>query len=444
MEEYKNLPIHFGVDSLYGFYESNSEYDNLYLEVLDQVETIKGDFARKEIRYAPSDINITIKNYSLMYEGFSEGYMYFRDSLDLFRIAFKDTMKNRKLHDIRFELLASGIYTIGIEPIFETISDLLDGFITGHKPITRIDINCFIQYDFGFINKHMFVSKKRNFTEYVTHGSSKRTETLYAGRPPFMLRIYDKTLEMKKSKKKEIMQEFFLNKGFSLKNTISNIEFQLHRAHLKSFEIDTVEDALNNLNNLFKKAMGDIRLIDISKVNESDITNNNKHRVATLPIWEYIKESYDAKEFLQTSFPIQRIKRKSYKYTYDRFKNEFVLLMRKAFIHSLKVDEKIIDDCMELFISSLEVNKQYEYKEDFTDFTVVNKNGTQEKFRLLKDGTIIQPINIISVGTMSDNNLLAYVDELSQQYGMSESDNAKYEIAYKELVKRGLKDYIPF
>ena len=56
----------------------------------------------------------------------------------------------------------------------------------------------------------MFSTRKRVYAEYCTHGNANRTETIYVGKSPFKLRLYDKALEMKKSKKQELMREYFL------------------------------------------------------------------------------------------------------------------------------------------------------------------------------------------------------------------------------------------
>ena len=55
MENLKNkieeTKMYCGIDTLYYFCESNDYYDDLFLEILDQIETIKGKFEREEIQY---------------------------------------------------------------------------------------------------------------------------------------------------------------------------------------------------------------------------------------------------------------------------------------------------------------------------------------------------------------------------------------------------------
>ena len=88
------------------------------------------------------------------------------------------------------------------------------------------------------------------------------------------------------------MYEYFANNGFDLEGDIFNVEFELHRSYLKTYNILTIEDLLSNAVNLFKSSMDDIRLIDINTLSDNAVEHNNKHRADTLSIWEEIKQEY--------------------------------------------------------------------------------------------------------------------------------------------------------
>ena len=49
-----------GIDSLYYFCESNTNYDDLYLEILDQLEEVKGKFLKKDIAFENKDLSILL------------------------------------------------------------------------------------------------------------------------------------------------------------------------------------------------------------------------------------------------------------------------------------------------------------------------------------------------------------------------------------------------
>ena len=67
---------------------------------------------------------ININDIQLTFLGKQEGFYFFRDSNELFRIGFKDRYKNRGLNDIKVQLEGNGIYTIGIKGILNLLKNL--------------------------------------------------------------------------------------------------------------------------------------------------------------------------------------------------------------------------------------------------------------------------------------------------------------------------------
>ena len=47
-----------GIDALYYFCETNIDYDDLFMDIIDQVEHNKGIFEKKDIEYEYNDILI--------------------------------------------------------------------------------------------------------------------------------------------------------------------------------------------------------------------------------------------------------------------------------------------------------------------------------------------------------------------------------------------------
>lgn len=246
----KTLP---GIDTLHYFIESNREYDNLYLEILDQIESAKSLFEKNEIPFQPKDVTITIKENPYNYLGKSEGFHWMVDANEFFKIGFKDPKTNQGLHDIRVQFLGNGIYSIGIKSLMEYIDSEIGAYITGYKPITRADLNIFVQKDLSWIRHEHFVTRKRyGVTHYKEINNRRSMQTLYIGNKPFMLRLYDKREEMRQSDKKEVMREYFLNYGFEMNQPIFNVEFEMHRQYLKQYSILTVDDLLSSAEALFK------------------------------------------------------------------------------------------------------------------------------------------------------------------------------------------------
>jgi SOS response regulatory protein OraA/RecX len=440
-----DLKILSGIDSIYYFCESNENYDDLYLEILDQLEEGKGKFQKKDIEFENNDLSILINDIPLSFLGISEGYNWFKDMNDTFKIGFKDKYKNRGLNDIRVQLLAFGIYTIGIKSIIEFIKDiLLKDFITNNFPITRVDLNCFVQYDFSFVTKEMFVTRKRKYSTISEIGNANTTQTIYIGKAPFLLRIYNKKEELKKSKKKDLMYEYFLNNGFDSEEPIFNIEFELHRTHLKQFNILTLDDLFSNAVKLFKQSMEDIRLIDISNITEKDIENNTKNRAITLPIWDYIKENYKLDSFLQNELPLERIKRVISIYNENKFEYEYITLIRKAYINNLTLESNYLQN---LYVKALEtMNKtttkkelNKELKKDYIEVEIIDeKINKKENYRLLNNGELIKPLRTETVANLSDYDLLVYIDKTREKQHLTTRDNHIYYVVHKEASRRNL------
>lgn len=453
MKDLKNITFVCGIDALYYFCESSLEYDDLFLDILDQIERIKDKFEKKEIEYSNADITININDIALCSLGKAEGYYWFRDINEFFKIGFKDKLTNRGLHDIRVQLLGTGIYTIGIKSLIEFIDEMLEGYITKEHPITRIDLNCFIQYDLGFIDKSMFVTRKRNYASIAEIGNANTIQTLYVGKPPFRLRLYNKSLELKQSKKSDLMEEYFILNGFDLVHPIFNVEFEMHRSHLRTFSIITVEDALQNAQKLFRQAMDDIRLIDLNTISDKDIENNTKNRAKTLPVWEFIKENYSIEDFLQGTSPLERIKRKAYIYDDTSFSKEHKLLIRKGLINSVLITKELLiqnldETVQELHEPTTPTPKPFHYSKDFIPLEIKQFDGTKQHFRLLRNGQLIKPVNMLSVFKLSDFELLQYLEDITADFQKDGADfketNKRYNIAYDEAVRRNLKPKIPF
>jgi len=339
-----------GIDTLYYFYESNDLYDDLFLDILDQLEDVKGRFEKRDIPYSNKDIKIQINKQAFTFNGKAQGFFWFTHIDEYFTIGFKDHLTNRGLNDIQLQLNANGIYTIGLKTILGYVDDLLAGFITGYKPLTRVDLNIFVQSDLSWISKEMFVARKRSYTSIFKEVASKhKLETLYIGKKPFLLRLYNKIEELKNSKKKDMMYEYFLNNGFGSLENVFNIEFEMHRDYFKSFKIDTVDDLLQSGELLFQDCLNAIRLVDLSTITDNTIDSKNKNRALTHLLWEHLSTSYKLKDFLALEAPLERIKRKSYRYTIEEAMEEQYALARKAYIHNIVVDEQFYSEVLDKF-----------------------------------------------------------------------------------------------
>ena len=136
------------------------------------------------------------------------------------------------------------------------------------------------------------------------------------------------------------MYDYFSRHGISRKEDIFNIEFEMHRKHLKSFSIDSVEDLLSHAEKLFKESMDVIRLVDLSTISEKSINSMNRYKADIHPLWKYISDSYKLNDFLAVNMPLTKLKRKKYLYTVEEAIKEHVDLAKRAYLHDVVIDEQ--------------------------------------------------------------------------------------------------------
>lgn len=332
----KFIPHVSGIDALYYFAQSGAFYDRLYEDILNQIEDKKAYFKSLNYAYADNDIIISINGIDVVYSGMGrDGFHWFNH--EFFRSGFKDPEKAMNIHNIRIQLNAVGIYTIGLKPLIEYVNTKFLGEYTMKLfPITRIDLNMFIQHDFKYLKKEMILSKKQTHSANIGERSSGyELETYYVGKKPFLLRIYNKRKELQTASpiKQEIMRNYFGINGLDYQEPIFNVEFEMHREYLKTFGIDTVDNALERAQSLFKSSCDLIKVIDTESITEKQLNSCNRKRADVLPIWEYIRESYSIKEFLQIDTPLEKVEKISFRYSLQDAEKSIKKVITRLIIH---------------------------------------------------------------------------------------------------------------
>lgn len=429
-----------GIDTLYYFYESNEFYDDFFLDILNQLEESKARFEKRYISYSNNDLKVAISNQAFEFNGKAQGFYWFTHLDNYVTIGLKDNYTNRALNDIQVQLNAVGIYTLGIKAILRYTDNIFKEVTTGYKPLTRADLNIFVQSDMSWLQKDMFVSRKRQYTAHLKEVASKyRLQTLYVGKAPFLLRLYDKKEELKSSKKSEMMYEYFLNNGFTREGDIFNIEFEMHRKHLKTYNIDTVDDLLGYAQKLFRESMDFIRLVDLSTISENSINSQNRYKAEVHPIWQHISDSYELKDFLALDMPLERLKRKNYSYTVEDAIKEHVAIARKSYVHGGVVDTQYFEEVFKAF------NKSKEPKYITTQSIHDEKDAKKEIIVTYEN--ILESINLRE---LNDLELEKYVTILESYMQESDLDLymliQKHQLAHIELESRGkqMQDEFPF
>ena len=245
------------------------------------------------------------------------------------------------------QLLAVGIYTLRLKSLLKIIDRIFEEMTTGYKPVTRADLNIFVQTNLCWVTKEMFVSRKRKYTTHSKEiGSKYRLQTLYIGESPFKLRLYDKLEELKNSPKRELMYAYFQEHGMSSDEDIFNIEFEMHRKYLRTFSIDSVDELLSRAEMLFESAMSAIKMVDLSTISEKSVNGSNRYKALTHPLWNYLSSSYELTEFLATDAPLIKVKRKKYAFTVEEAIKEHIVLARRVSSKDVIVDEQFYSEVL--------------------------------------------------------------------------------------------------
>jgi len=431
----KNTPIISGIDALYYFAQSGAHYDTFYLDIINQIEDKKREFTALNYAYNDNDIIITINTIDVKLSGIGrDGFVWFNH--DFFRIGFKDSEKSPNIHNIRVQLNSIGIYTLGIKSLVEYINTkLLKGALlsTNYFPVTRIDVNMFVQHNFNYLCKEMILSKKKTHSANISERSTGyELETYYVGKKPFLLRIYNKLKELESASdiKKELMHNYFLINKLDTRKPIFNVEFEFHREFLKQYDIDTIEDALARSKSLFEMGCELIKVIDISSLTTEQINSTNRSRANLLPIWEYISKSYDNQEFMQVTTPLEKIEKISYRYSLEDTQKPLKRLMTRLLLHG---------NAPTLFFFYELLRKtedEFRQRDNYKELQEQHSNETQTFADDLKD--------------YSNDGLIKFEETLSKEMHGLDIDDSKYNELitlynqlHDELTLRGLVKF-PF
>lgn len=431
----KNTPFISGIDALYYFAQSGGNYDNFYMDIIDQIEDKKAEFSALDYAYNDNDIIITVNKIDIKYSGMGrDGFLWFNH--EFFRVGFKDAEKSQNIHNIRVQLNAIGIYTLGIKSLVAYINEkFLKGALLkqNYFPVTRIDVNMFVQHNFNYLKKEMVLSKKKTHSANISERTSGyELETYYVGKKPFLLRIYNKLKELEGASdvKRDLMHNYFLINGVDTRKPIFNVEFELHREFLKQYDIDTIEDALSASNSLFKMGCEFIKLIDTSSLTEEQLNSSNRKRADILPIWQYIHDNYDNKEFMQIETPLEKIERISYRYSLEDARKPIKRQIMRLLIHDNN------PTLLYFYELLLKAKEDYQLRKDFQ---AVHDAFNKESSSLRDD-----------LKGYSDEGLISFEEKLSLDMDGISAEDPQYDELYntynevhEELTLRGLVEF-PF
>lgn len=179
----------------------------------------------------------------------------------------------------KVEFRSSFLHRYGYLKAIEKVNNFIKSSIISQYTIkiSELHLQVDIQgYKFSQLDFHRIKARTRNnrlYDDGHTDGvyySGRQFQGLMMGGGDNLMRIYNKTKEIKKFPNKSFIEKLWAtNKDYDCEKEVFRIEFQLRRAKLKTMVIDGqimdgFEVILNNLNNIWEKCLSDFSLRNLS------------------------------------------------------------------------------------------------------------------------------------------------------------------------------------
>ena len=194
--------------------------------------------------------------------------------------------KNDNFNPIKIRINSAGLWSKGPADAFADIYDWIIenfGLIIDNK-ISRLDLCCHtdsLKLDYNMIGKFKGLYRQKNTLEYNRSvnglGFGSRSCKVFC-------RIYDKSLEVNQLRTKLWFFDIWEAAGMN-KDEVWNVEFELKREFFKDYQIESVQDAFNHINSIWKHCTEKWLVL----------TNNDTTRIENSSInevWQQISDSF--------------------------------------------------------------------------------------------------------------------------------------------------------
>lgn len=240
----------FGVDTLeFGIDVEN--YDNNFSELLFSIDKLK-TLSQEEHNLQ----TITINGIKFYVNSKGQGFYAYKIECEQFYVCFssRSTTKNSPIF-VRF--MSEFLWEFGFENALYRFFNWFSSFnikLLGTR-ISRLDITLDID-EFVFLKTDIenFVTRANKLARHYVD-SDYYTNNQFSGFTigrggKLSCRIYNKTLEIKNSKK-NWFYNIWKSYDWQEKNEVWRIEFQIRRKILKEFNIDTINDIKDNIEGIW-------------------------------------------------------------------------------------------------------------------------------------------------------------------------------------------------
>lgn len=197
-------------------------------------------------------ININDMDFEILNSG-KRGYAYIlhNSGYQIDIAQYKSKLEN--FCPLQIRISSEYLWAYGLSDAWSMIYNWLVetfGNVISEK-VCRLDL-CTHVSDIDLITDYD-ISYKGNFKKRETFYNGKNINAITFGRRQsknIYCRIYNKTLEIQERKQKTWFYEIWKNNGMNIKN-VWNIEFEIKSEFLRQFNIDTVNDTLEHLQDLW-------------------------------------------------------------------------------------------------------------------------------------------------------------------------------------------------
>lgn len=233
----------------------------LNIEVVDYNEDFKNfldlfDNMKKEAQEEYKEKLIKLENVSFVVKPKGQGFYAYKLECEDFHICFMNK-KIEKTAPINVRFISSFLWQYNYKIAFELFKKWFENAFQSKiikVQISRLDICCDIdEISFNSNDSKKIITRARK-REIMNVDSQNYEGKVFSGftiakGSPLMCRIYNKTLEIKKSNK-VWFEDIWKQYGWNGKE-VWRIEFQARRKILKELRVETINDIVNNFEGLW-------------------------------------------------------------------------------------------------------------------------------------------------------------------------------------------------
>lgn len=193
--------------------------------------------------------------------------------------------KRQKIPTIYVQIKSELLNCLGHEYAMCKLREIVNKLLVSREKETISRSDIFVDFvtntDIERIDKRSFVTKTRKIDKHWDGGFTRWSLGLGG---IISTRLYDKTVEIKKSKK-DYLREIWGKSGCDALQEVWRVEFQLEREFLGQMSVKTYSDLLSKVNDIWRYCTCDWLRLAI------DDDTQNRTRWKTDPLWEMIQQT---------------------------------------------------------------------------------------------------------------------------------------------------------